>query len=56
MNRDKNHTLKRERNDGDPKSRWSCSCGATFGKCSVHGARKVWREHKDALTEPTPES
>lgn len=47
----KGHTLKRERIEGTAKSTWSCQCGVTFGSRSVHEARRVWREHKDAVTD-----
>lgn len=50
MSREKGHALRRDL--AEPPyhtSSWSCECGVTFGKRSVHAARKVWREHKDAL-------
>ena len=51
----KGHTLKREHIEGADhpnatnRYRWTCECGVTFGGLSVHRARKVWREHKDAI-------
>lgn len=51
MSREKGHALRREQEAGTAKSRWACECGRTFGQLGVHAARKVWREHKDGLTD-----